>query len=186
MISLGSASRCRRWRPRSSSGLREHIGGAPDHLSLEVVVDPAPAARRTTPTRCCCTTSSRAAPGYLAELADAETLRTILLRAYEVVRDCELRGQRTAGLPQVPAPVRGPGQSRPRSRVEAEKQLKEILLAGSADRGRADGRPGGRSPRSPSVDFDPESKMEQKFRAVLKERLQVLGATVKEHAADDG
>ncbi|HET7326452.1 MAG TPA: hypothetical protein VFJ14_04120 [Nocardioidaceae bacterium] len=72
------------------------------------------------------------------------------------------------------------------SRVEARRLLRDILLAGAE----SDDEPsaGGlwKLTEQATESFDPESKLEQKFRAVLKERLHTIGATVKEAPGDSG
>lgn len=179
MTSLGSGFALPSLAAAIKLGLREHIGGAPDHLALEVVVDPVVG---DTVGDCDAMLLHDLVPGgtgYLAELADATTLRTILLRAYGVVRDCSCAGTGRLACHKCLLPFAGWGQVHLVSRTEAEKQLKEILLAGRQTELDPDGGPAWRITEVEPTDFDPESKMEQKFRASLKERLQVLGVMVK-------
>jgi hypothetical protein len=158
-------------------GLREHIGGAPDHLSVESVVDPSPGGSAGNAQALLLHDLVPGGTGYLAELADAETLRSILFKAYEVVRGCECASTARLACHKCLLPFVAPWQVRSASRAEAEKQLRDILLAG----GTGDVAVSGTwdTTDEPIVDFDPESMMEQKFRQVLKDRLAVLGATVK-------
>lgn len=187
MTSLGSVFALPSLAAAIKLGLREHIGGAPDHLSLEVVVDPVLGDGGAHRDALLLHDLVPGGTGYLAELADPATLQTILLRAYEVVRDCSCAGTGRLACHRCLLPFAGWGQAHVVSRVEAEKQLKDILLGGSG----ADLDPAAAPPWTvtevASIEFDPESKMEQKFRAVLRERLQVLGAMVKAtpHAAGD-
>ncbi len=64
-------------------------------------------------------------------------------------------------------PFAGWGQVHLVSRTEAEKQLKDILLAGHGGELDPDGGPAWATTEIAPTDFDPESKMEQKFRASL-------------------
>ena len=93
-----------------------------------------------------------------------------------------------AVLPPVPAPLRwasGGASSCPGS--EAERLLKEILLGGAGTRTVDPPRTSGWTVTEESaVDFDPESKLEQKFRAMLKKRLHAMGATLKEYPEAKG
>ena len=164
-------------------GLREHIGGAPDHLSLEVVVDPALGDGAGHRDALLLHDLVPGGTGYLAELADPGTLRTILLRAYKVVHDCECAGSGRLACHKCLLPFAGWGHAHVVSRVEAEKQLRDILVAGSGVELDPSSAPPWTITEVAAIEFDPESKMEQKFRAVLRERLQVLGAMVTRDAA---
>jgi len=154
-------------------GLREYIGGAPDHLSVELVADvdnggtDAILLHDVVP----------GGTGYLAELADPAILREILVRAYEVVRDCACREEGRPACHRCLLPFTRFGRGQLVSTIEAERQLHDILTAGRADADPHD--VSWEITREAVIDVDPESKMEQKFRAVLRERLTTIGATVK-------
>jgi ATP-dependent helicase YprA (DUF1998 family) len=179
MTSLGSGFALPSLAAAIKLGLREHIGGAPDHLALEVVVDPVLDAATVNPDALLLHDLVPGGTGYLAELADSTTLRKVLRRAYEVVRDCSCADTGRLACHRCLLPFAGLGQTHLVSRTEAEKQLHELLVAGSPGGLDANGGPDWTITKVEPVDFDPESKMEQKFRAVLKERLEVLGAMVK-------
>lgn len=187
MTSLGSMFALPSLAAAIKVGLREHIGGAPDHLSLEIVVDPVLGDGAGHRDAMLLHDLVPGGTGYLAELADPATLRTILLRAYEVVRDCSCAGSGRLACHKCLLPFAAWGQAHVVSRVEAEKQLKDILVAGSSVELEPATAPEWDITEVASIEFDPESKMEQKFRAVLRERLGVLGAMVKAtpHAAGD-
>lgn len=187
MTSLGSMFALPSLAAAIKLGLREHIGGAPDHLSLEVVVDPVLGDGVDLRDALLLHDLVPGGTGYLAELANPVTLRTILLRAYEVVQDCECAGSGRLSCHKCLLPFAGWGHAHVVSRVEAEKQLGDILVAGSGAELEQAAAPPWAITEIASIDFDPESKMEQKFRATLRERLQVLGAMVKAtpHTAGD-
>jgi hypothetical protein len=119
--------------------------------------------------------------GYLVDLAAPETLRAVLSQAYAIVRDCPCADSGLLACHRCLLPFAGPRQGRLVSRVEATRQLEEILRGGSED-------PDAEwdVDNVPPTTFDPETKIEQKFRAVLKERLKTLGATVKELPGSNG
>ncbi len=124
--------------------------------------------------------------GYLAELAQPAILRTILLRAYEVLRDCSCAGTARMACHQCLLPFAAPGQDRHVSRAEAQRLLHEILHAGLQTDEEPDPNGSWKVTEVAVQGFDPESKMEQKFRAVLKDRLGALGAHVKEIPGNRG
>ena len=179
MTSLGSGFALPSLAAAIKLGLREHIGGAPDHLALEIVVDPVVGNTIGGGDALLLHDLVPGGTGYLAELADPPTLRAILLKAYAVVRDCSCAGTGRLACHRCLLPFAGWGQVHLVSRTEAEKQLKDILLAGHGGDVDPDGGPAWATTEIAPTDFDPESKMEQKFRASLMERLQVLGVMVK-------
>lgn len=172
LVSLGNAFAVPSIVAAIKLGLREYIGGAPDHLSVELVADvgnpgtDAVLLHDVVP----------GGTGYLAELADAETLRQILRRAYGVVRDCDCGAEGRLACHRCLLPFADWGRIGLVARSEAERQLREILTAGGQTELDADRWT---TTDVPLVDLDPESKLEQQFRAVLRERLETIGATIK-------
>jgi ATP-dependent helicase YprA (DUF1998 family) len=165
-------------------GLRERLGGAPDHLQLEVIVDPSPDSGTVNPQALLLHDIVPGGTGYLAELADPEAVWTILHRAWELLRDCPCQNEDRPACHLCLLPFRGTHQIRLISRAAAERHLREILTAGA----------GGEPPaemtwhctRNAHVKQDPESLLEQKFRAVMLTRLAAMGATVKEQPTPSG
>ncbi|GAA3533266.1 helicase [Aeromicrobium flavum] len=180
MISLGSNFALPSLAAAVKLGLREHIGGAPDHLALEVVVDPSPDDPDLNADGLLLHDLVPGGTGYLAELADPATLRAILFRAYVLLRDCQCSGSERLACHQCLLPFAGPGQDRLVSRSEAHRLLHEILHGGTQTDAEPDKAAGWEITEVAVQSFDPESKMEQKFRAVLKQRLSTLGAHIKE------
>ena len=179
MTSLGSGFAVPSLAAAIKLGLREHIGGAPDHLALEVVIDPVVGHTIDGSDALLLHDLVPGGTGYLTELVDPATLRAILLKAYAVVRNCSCAGTGQLACHRCLLPFAGWGQVHLVSRTEAEKQLKDILLAGQDGELDPDGGPAWVITEIAPTDFDPESKMEQKFRASLMERLQVLGVMIK-------
>ena len=178
MISLGSAFTVPSLAAAIKLGLREHIGGAPDHLALETVADPVPTPGSGDREALLLHDLVPGGTGYLADLSEPETLRSVLVAAHAVVSSCSCRGTGRLACPQCLLPFAGPGQLGSVSRAEAERQL-DAILHPEGSSGSEEGVGGiWVITTSPPLDFDPESKMEQKFRAALRDRLGVLGATV--------
>lgn len=153
-------------------GLREHLGGDPDHLSVELVTDPGNGGTDAVLLH----DDVPGGTGYLAELANPESLRGMLSAAYEVVRDCPCADEGRLACHRCLLPFAPWSQEDTVARSEAERHLWEILTDGDDD---AD--PDGSTwtlRREPPADFDPESKMEQQFRDVLRQRLETIGATI--------
>ena len=143
-------------------GLREHLGGAPDHLAVERIVDPhlgedanqeALLVHDVVP----------GGTGYLAELADPQKLWSVLRRAWTVVRDCPCQGENRAACHRCLSPwINGPAgrlvSRSPRSGTCATS-------CSAAARWRpARGRRLDRG-RTPTAAYDPETHIEQKLAA---------------------
>jgi ATP-dependent helicase YprA (DUF1998 family) len=167
-------------------GLREHMGGSPDHIAVETITDPTPTDGSDNRPALLLHDVVPGGTGYLAELADPEMLREILYRAYEVVRDCPCRDEGRASCHRCLLPFAGPSGTGLVSRVAAERHLRDILLGGAGSDEEPDRRGAWSFTEDPMAGFDPESHIEQKFRQVLRERLQALGATVDEKPGAHG
>jgi ATP-dependent helicase YprA (DUF1998 family) len=165
-------------------GLRERLGGAPDHLRLEVVIDPTPQADDPNPRALLLHDVIPGGTGYLAELADPEQVWSILRRAWEVLRDCPCQAEERLACHRCLLPFTAPHVVRLTSRAAAERHLREILTAD------VEGDPGPtmswHCTTKAYIPNDPESLLEQKFRAVLLKRLRPLGATVNEQPTSSG
>ncbi len=164
-------------------GLREHIGGDPDHLALEVVVDPTPGEGLNADALLVHDVVP-GGTGYLAELADHLTLRSILMKAYRVVADCACDDGRLA-CHRCLLPLATPGQENKVSRVEAVRVLRDLLNGDTGTSHEPDDTPWSVTDVPPPA-ADLESTLEQKFREVFKQRVTALGATLKEIPGDRG
>jgi ATP-dependent helicase YprA (DUF1998 family) len=167
-------------------GLREHLGGTPDHLAVEQVVDPFPSDGSDNRDALLVHDVVPGGTGYLAELSDPQKLWSVLHLAWTVVRDCPCQDEDRAACHRCLSPwINGP-TGRYVSRLAAERHLRDLLLGG------IDGEDPGPQlgwtvvPHATAV-HDPETHIEQKFRVVLHERLtEGLGATVSEHPGPHG
>ena len=160
-------------------GIRERIGGAPDHIQIATIVDPTVSDGGSNHDALLLHDVVPGGTGYLAELADPEAVWRILRGAWQVLRDCECQHEQRLACHRCLLPFAAPHQVRSVSRAAAERHLRDILNSGVAE-------------ADPSVDmgwvcgsvepagFDPESHLEQQFRSVLAGRLKAAGATVKD------
>ncbi|HLS49765.1 MAG TPA: DUF1998 domain-containing protein [Actinomycetaceae bacterium] len=169
-------------------GLREVLGGSPDHLEVVEVRAPVDGGDRSV---LVLHDTVPGGTGYLADFARPSRVRELLAAAYDVVANC--RCQDADGilachrclLPFAPSPAAVDRTSRAR----AQQLLGEIL-----SRGEVDGYPADeslwvtenvtslRSVPPPS----PESHLEQRFRTLLVEALKARGADVTEEPHVDG
>ncbi|MTB89049.1 DEAD/DEAH box helicase [Aeromicrobium senzhongii] len=165
-------------------GLRELIGGAPDHIAVETIVDPTPGSETANHDALLLHDVVPGGTGYLADLADPDGLRNVLHRAWAVVRDCPCADEGRLACHRCLLPFAPAGRSGLVSRVAAERHLREILF-GSADDD-LDETSSWVLTEEPVEAFDPETKIEQRFRAVLQERLSALNAHVTEKPGPHG
>jgi ATP-dependent helicase YprA (DUF1998 family) len=164
-------------------GLREQLGGSPDHLAVAQVADPTyEVGGGRTPEALLVHDTVPGGTGYLAELADPEQLWDLLHRAYVVVRDCPCADEPRLACHRCLLPFAG-GMNPVElvSRQTAERHLRAILCSG-----RSDVEPTGWDADAwVTTDVPPgqdttESHLEQHFRKVFRDRVKGLGATVKE------
>ncbi|SEB29973.1 DEAD/DEAH box helicase [Rhodococcus koreensis] len=168
-------------------GVREYIGGDPDHLEITPTVDPSPHG------------ADHAAlllhdvvpggTGYLADFTKPDTVWDMLHRAWEVVKDCRCRDDGKlacencllpfAALPDVPRT----------SRSAAERHLANLLAGrefGPADEPEVpEMMPWSVTETEPEV-TESESDLEKRFRVEFAKRLEALGATITEKPTDRG
>ena len=147
-------------------GLREQIGGHPDHIRVEQVVEPTLSRRQaTTTTRCCCTTPFPAAPATWPTSPIRTTCRTLLVLAWDRVRDCECRYEERLACHRCLLPFAPPGGGPPGFAGLGRTAPAHPARARS---GRAHGRDTTWTvTRGWPPDEDPESHLEQRFRKVL-------------------
>jgi len=161
-------------------GLREVIGGEPDHLRLVSVVEPV-AGADTNNDALLIHDAVPGGTGYLADLAEQSNIRDILERAWKIVAECECRNEGRSACHRCLLPFARGGDLSTVSRASAERNLRTILDIDDAGVGDpwliTDVDPGSE---------DPESILEQWFRKVFKERTTALGGTIKEIPSEWG
>lgn len=162
-------------------GLREILGGDPDHLNIISTVDPVLSDGGENIDSLLIHDNVPGGTGYLAELADPEKIRDLLTCAWVIVRDCACKTEGRAACHRCVLPFAPGGQTDYVSRASAERSLARLL--GVTAEGEA--RPWEIVDEDPGV-IDVESILEAKFREVFIARAKALGATVKEIAGDHG
>lgn len=166
-------------------GLRERIGGDPDHLDVTTAVDPTPDPSDRNEQALLLHDVVPGGTGYLAELADPGTVWDILRRAWEVVRACPCADEDRQACHRCLLPF-ARNQEQWVSRAVAERHLREILLGGAREDEDVPAEMGWVCTEEEPGAFDPESYLEQRFRQVLLERLEKVGAGVTEEPTDRG
>lgn len=170
-------------------GLRERMGGNPDHIAVVTVPVPvthgAPGEVRealllhdTVP----------GGTGYLTDLVDPDEIWRVLATAHQIVANCECRLENRLACHRCLLPFsRGLGAER-LSRVAAERHLRAILLGDEAQEGAAaDAESQQWDVTEGAVEAGSgESPLELLFRKVFAERMAAINATVKEKPGPSG
>jgi hypothetical protein len=160
-------------------GLREQMGGHPDHIRVEYVVDPTLSDGSDNYAAVLLHDAVPGGTGYLADIAAHERLHELLVRAWERLRDCECRDEERLACHRCLLPFVAPGAIRRVSRASAERHLR-TLLGLTVDAAAVDPD----APRWAITEIpppeDPESHLEQRFRKLLVDRLGTLGAALTE------
>jgi ATP-dependent helicase YprA (DUF1998 family) len=164
-------------------GLREQLGGSPDHLAVAHINDPTyePGGGLLRPALLVHDTVP-GGTGYLAELADPQRLWDLLYRAWVVVRDCPCQHEARLACHRCLLPFAGRGLPVTQiSRQAAERHLRAILTSGRPDTDVPDtGVAAWDVTDVPPPIETTESHLEQHFRRAFRDRVAALGATVQE------
>lgn len=167
-------------------GLREHLGGAPDHLAFERIIDPYLSDGSENREAILIHDTVPGGTGYLAELADPAKVYALLYRAWTLVRDCPCKDEGRASCHRCLSPFINSFTQKHVSRVAAERHLKTILLSGGTEGEPTEGL-GWKVTEKETAPPDQETHIEQRFRKVLYERLtKGLGASVQEQPGPSG
>jgi ATP-dependent helicase YprA (DUF1998 family) len=171
-------------------GLREYIGGDPDHLDVLRVADPT---RGSSNDALLLLDRVPGGTGYLDDFSLPGVVRSVLQAAYRVVSSCACAGGERLACHHCLLPFADSYELDNVSRLAAEQLLRQVLLLdGSTGVEAAEGADGGNTSGAdagPWVikdapervrDTSIESHLEKQFRAVLKQRLEKAGATVRE------
>lgn len=161
-------------------GLRESMGGDPDHLRIVPVTEPLAGDEGGTAQALLIHDTVPGGTGYLAELADPARLHGILKAAWTVLKECACQDEQRTACHRCLLPF-APGNAN-LSRASAEQALAKLLDVSSS---------GAPSAAFDVTDDDPgvplgESVIEQLFRKTFIERAQALGGRVKEIPGDWG
>lgn len=166
-------------------GLREVLGGDPDHLRVLTVPDPVAGSGGESIPSLLLHDSVPGGTGYLAELAKPERVREILERALAVIRNCQCRGEQRSACHLCILPYAPGGADKHVSRASAERSLLSLLQIRVTDDQSEISEPWEWTSRDPGA-LSAESVLEQLFRKVFMDRARALGGTVREIAGDRG
>nr|WP_221376999.1 DEAD/DEAH box helicase [Actinoplanes polyasparticus] len=158
-------------------GLREQMGGQPDHIRVEQVVDPTLTDGRDNHDAILLHDTVPGGTGYLAGLAEPEQFRQLLILAWNRVRDCECRIEERLACHRCLLPFTPPGVIRRVSRASADRHLR-TLLGLSPDEQTAEDTTWTVTEVAPHE--EPESHLERAFHRVFLGRLRRCGAAVTE------
>jgi ATP-dependent helicase YprA (DUF1998 family) len=157
-------------------GLQKVLGGAPDHLGVLKINDPAHGGGRIA---LMLHDKVPGGTGYLAEFADAKRVWELLYAAWEIVRDCSCRFEERLACHHCLLPHAEPWQIDKVARASAERLLGLLLRSGQKA---ADGEvPPSYSDwtvteEAPSAETSIESLLEKRFRKAWMDRLKAVGA----------
>ncbi|WP_397518900.1 DEAD/DEAH box helicase [Rhodococcus pyridinivorans] len=168
-------------------GLREQIGGAPDHLQVTTIVDPSPGGNDHP--ALLLHDIVPGGTGYLADLTTPSTVWDLLHRAWSVVRACPCRTEGKLACDRCLLPFASLQHIRYTSRSAAEHHLETLLTgrehAPDDDIDMPDEMPWHVTESEPEIE-DGESDLEKRFRVEFRDRLLKLGATITEKPSDRG
>ncbi|MEW2591124.1 DEAD/DEAH box helicase [Micromonospora aurantiaca] len=164
-------------------GLREQMGGHPDHIRVEHVVDPTLSDGTDNHEALLLHDVVPGGTGYLAETADPARLRDLLVLAWNRVRDCECRHEERLACHRCLLPFTAPGAIRRVSRASAERHL-STLLGLAPDAETAEGTTWTVTEVPPHE--EPESHLERAFHRLIVGRLRRNGAAVTEVPGPSG
>ncbi|WP_166869341.1 DEAD/DEAH box helicase [Salinibacterium sp. ZJ70] len=149
-------------------GLRETIGGDPDHLSVETIVDPDSSGDGAHATALLLHDTVPGGTGYLADLAAPDRMRAVLEAALDHLRGCPCAEEERNACPRCLLPFAGRAAKNV-SRLSAIRTLEKLL-----------GEDG--SPHEWDVRHEapPKSEppLESFFRKVFEERMRALSASI--------
>ncbi len=168
-------------------GLREQIGGDPDHLQIATIVDPSP--QGPTEPALLLHDIVPGGTGYLADFTDPARVWDLLRCAWQVVRDCPCREDERLACERCLLPFAAPIDVPHTSRSVAERHLAGLLLGRELNMGETpavpDTMPWTITTEEPGYS-DPESHLEKRFRVTLAERLEALGAVITQTPTTSG
>ncbi|MGO9349551.1 MAG: DEAD/DEAH box helicase [Mycobacterium sp.] len=168
-------------------GLREVIGGEPDHLQITTTADPSPSGH--TEHALLLHDVVPGGTGYLADFTNPEAVWDLMHRAWQVVDGCECHNDGRLACERCLLPFTPPAAVTRTSRSVAARHLAGLLAGREFRAGEEvvvpEVMPWSVTAEEPEP-VDPESNLEKRFRVVLAQRLTALGATITEKPTDLG
>ena len=160
-------------------GLREVLGGAPDHLGVLRINDPAHGGNRIA---LMLHDKVPGGTGYLAEFANPERVWELLHAAWRTVRDCACRFEERLACHHCLLPFAEPWNVDKVARASAERLLGLLLRSGEASAD-VDVPPSfsnwAVTSEAPDSETSMESLLEKRFRKAWLDRLKSVGAHTK-------
>ncbi len=159
-------------------GLREVIGGSPEHLDVTAISD----ALRSPDRRALLIHDTvPGGTGYLAEFSDHAKVWAVLAAARQVVRECPCRDEDRLACHRCLLPFAPPQEMDKVSRATALKLLDDILDVGAhATPDLDDWTAGVTEEAPPPTPISDESFLERDFYSSFIARLKLMGAAVVE------
>lgn len=162
-------------------GLREQLGGAPDHI--QIVSTRFPDESGDVVDALLVHDVVPGGTGYLAELADPHKMWDLLLRAYRVVRDCACAADGRLACHDCLLPFAS-GSADTVSRQTAVRLLRKVLVGSAEDE--PDDHLNWDVTDVPPIVADDVSPLEMLFRKVFIDRVAATGAVVKQVPGPSG
>jgi hypothetical protein len=159
-------------------GLRQVIGGSPEHLDVTAISD----ALRSPDRRALLIHDTvPGGTGYLAEFSDHTKVWSVLAAARQVVRECPCRDEDRLACHRCLLPFAPPQEMDKVSRATALKLLDDILDVGAHATPDLDDWTAGVTEKAPPpTPISDESFLERDFYFSFIERLKLMGAAVVE------
>ncbi|CAH0165550.1 ATP-dependent RNA helicase SrmB [Arthrobacter sp. Bi26] len=161
-------------------GLQKVLGGAPDHLGVLRINDPAHGGSRIA---LMLHDKVPGGTGYLAEFANAERVWELLHAAWQTVRDCSCRFEERLACHHCLLPFADPWTVDKVARASAERLLGLLLRSGEAASDGAVVPPSFTdwtvTEEAPDAETSIESLLEKRFRKAWMDRLKAVGAHTK-------
>lgn len=168
-------------------GLREYIGGNPDHLQITPTVDPSP--HGTDHAALLLHDVVPGGTGYLTDFTAPATVWEMLHRAWEVLRNCDCRHEGKLACEKCLLPFAALHDVPRTSRSAAERHLANLLTGREFGPGEEpevpDTMPWAVTETEPEI-AESESDLEKRFRVAFAKRLEALGAAITEKPTDRG
>jgi ATP-dependent helicase YprA (DUF1998 family) len=159
-------------------GLRQVIGGSPEHLDVAVIRD---ALRAPTKRALLIHDTVPGGTGYLAEFADHAKVWSAMVAARKILSDCSCQNEDRLACHKCLLPFAAPHEMDKVSRATALTLLDGILDVGGADEPSFSVWNAGIEEKvPPAPPYTEESFLERAFYASFIERLKIIGATVVE------
>ncbi|MFD2839603.1 DEAD/DEAH box helicase [Populibacterium corticicola] len=169
-------------------GLREHIGGEPDHLGVIETVDPHYTDGSTNRRALLVHDLVPGGTGYLADLANPVVLRSILLKAYDVLVGCSCDPNQLMACANCLLPYTTPAFAPRTSRVTALRLLQDLLNSTTAQTSDEQPDPSAQWQVTKDITINTtlESHLEGQFRKKLSDMITGRGGTISESHTPGG